>query len=557
LNDGSDIRRARAGSLAVGLAVAAALLAIPRAFVVGDLVAVVVLGPDAGLTGLAPVTLVILLAALGVAAPVAEAAATHAAAIEAAGARRAIRTGFLARLSTWSPLAGARASAGEIASTVADRVEGLEPWLTRYPLARARLVAVPAAVAAAVAPVSWFVALVLVGCGALLPVLTSLIGVRARELGLRQLEENATLTGLLLDRVRGLATLRALGAVERVAGDIGETGDRLRRRTMTVLAVAFLSSAVLELFASVGIALAAVFVGIHLLGWSTFGGDFGLAGGLAVLVLAPEFFQPFRDFAAAYHDRAAALSLADRVDATIAAPVPRILPGDRAGGRSGGPADVVLAGVTLRAPGGGGPILAGVDLAVRTGERVAVVGPSGAGKTALLSVAAGLVADFEGDVRIDGRPIRTEGPPAVAWIGQEPFVTPGSVRANLAPGRPAPDPASAEAVLAAVGLGDVVARMPRGALTPLGETGAGLSRGELRRLTIARALLSGAGLVLADEPTADLDAATAAAVTDALLAATAGRTLVVATHDPVLAARMDRVVRLDGGHLRPVTGAPA
>jgi ATP-binding cassette subfamily C protein CydD len=557
LTDVADIARARAGRPAVALAVGAALLAIPRAFVVGDLTASVVLGPAASLTGLGPVSLVLLLAVVSVAAVVAETAAARVAAGSSIAARARLRASLIADVATWSPLASQRASAGEVASTIVDRVEGLDPWFARYPLARARLLVVPAAVVAAVAPVSWLVAVILVACGVLLPVLMSLIGARAREMGLRQLEEAASLTGLLLDRVRGLATLRALGAVDAVADDIRDTGDRLRRRTMSVLAVAFLSSAVLELFASVGIALAAVFVGLHLLGWASFGGEIGLAGGLAVLVLAPEFFQPFRDFAAAYHDRAAAMALADRAAVVFSPDVPRMPSGERTHAGAPGPVGLDLDQVTLRSPVGAGTILDAVSLSVSPGERVAIVGDSGAGKSALLAVAAGLVADVEGEVRINGRPLATGAPPTVAWVAQEPFVAAGSVRANLASSTGIPGPRAASEALRVVGLDRVVARMPRGSLTPLGETGAGMSRGELRRLTIARALISGAPLVLADEPTADLDAETAAAVTDALLAATAGRTLVVATHDAALAARMDRSVRLDGGRVVAIAGAEA
>lgn len=547
----AGIAAARPSTVAVALSVTAALMAIPQAFVVGDLVALAALGAGAGLTGLGPGSLVAALAAVGLVRVLLDAAAGDRSARDAIRYKRDLRRRWLTAVAGWSPVAGARASAGEIAATVSDQVETLDPYFSRFALSRARMMVVPVAVVLATAPVSWVVALLLLVSGPLLPLFLSLIGARARELGRRRVDEAAGLTGLLLDRVRGLATIRALGADRRVAADLAATGERLRQRTMSVLAVAFLSSAVLEFFASVGIALAAIYVGFTLMGWLSVGAGFGLAGGVAVLMLAPEFFQPFRDFAAAYHDRAAALSLGDRARVAIEADVPRLaLPAVAlAPAEASSPVAVRVRGLGVADPATGRRLLDGVDLDVAAGEHVALTGPSGAGKSMLLMSVAGLVVPAEGTVHVDGRPSSGGGPP-VGWIAQEPFVLAGSLLRNLsADGLSAVPRAEADAALAAVGLANVVAAMPRGLLTPLGEAGAGLSRGELRRVTIARVLIAGTGLIIADEPTADLDAETAAEVAGALLAAARGRTLIVATHDPALAARMDRVLRVEDGRL--------
>ncbi len=548
-----DIATARPARPAIALSVAAALLAIPQAFLIGDIVAVVVIGPQAGLTGLGFAALAAGLALVGALRILGDAVATGMAAADAVAFKRRLRRRWFSVAAAWSPVAGDRPSTGEVASTLVDRVETLDPWFVRYALARARMTVVPVAVVLAVAPVSWVVALLLLAAGPLIPVLMSLIGAKARDLGRKQIDETAGLTGLLMDRVRGLATIRALGASERVAADLAETGERLRGRTMQVLAVAFLSSAVLEFFASVGIALAAIFVGFHLMGWFEVGGDFGLAGGVAMLVLAPEFFQPLRDFAGAYHDRATALSLSDRAAETFRAGRPAMpVSAARRDGGAMAPVAVRVEDVAVEAPDSGRRLLEGVTLDIRPGEHVALTGASGAGKSLLLYAVAGLVAPASGRILLDGRAPGEKSPPT-GWIGQEPFVLHGSVLANLASDPEAPpDRAAAGAVLDAVGLAPVVARMPRGLLTPLGETGAGLSRGELRRVTIARALSSGAGLLLADEPTADLDEVTAREVADALLAAAAGRTLLLATHDAALARRMDREFRVEAGRIREV-----
>ena len=187
------------------------------------------------------------------------------------------------------------------------------------------------------------------------------------------------------------------------------------------------------------------------------------------------------------------------------------------------------------------------DIIIQPGERVAIIGPSGAGKTSVLRLIAGLTAPETGEVRVAGQPLNAANADAwrsrLGWMPQAPHFLTGSLRANLSLGRPG-DLARALHIAA---VADVAQAMPRGLNTRLGETGGGLSGGEARRMTLARAILAAPELILADEPTADLDAVTAAQVAKGLLAEAArGATLVVATHDPALAARMDRVIDLGG-----------
>ncbi|MBN8893195.1 MAG: ATP-binding cassette domain-containing protein, partial [Rhodospirillales bacterium] len=379
------------------------------------------------------------------------------------------------------------------------------------------------------------------------------IGLRAQEASARQMLEIGGTNAFLLDRLRGLATIRAFDAVEVTATRLRAAAEALRARSMAVLRIAFLSSAVLELFAALGVAMLAVYIGFTLLGqigFGAWGGGIGLAGGLFMLLLAPAFFEPLRDLAAAWHDRAAGEAALDAL-ARLAGSGEQLLPGagddpsrGPPGGPSAGPPTVVVQGLAFAYPGAAQPVLDGFDLGVAAGERVALFGPSGGGKTTLLALVAGLAAPQAGTIAVGGEALTGGNAAALrtgmAWIGQRPHLFAGSLRANVLLGRDGLAPAAADAVLARLLPG-------RDRRRQVGEGGAGLSGGEALRLALARAAVDPrATLLLADEPTAHLDAQTAADVTAALLDVARGRTLIVATHDPLLAARLDRVVLIGG-----------
>lgn len=466
----------------------------------------------------------------------------------------ALRAQVAVALAQRSPLDSARPASGLAASVMAEQAEAVVPWLVRYQPARWRVMLVLPVIAIAVATLSWVAALVLVLAAPLIPLFMALVGWRAKAASEAHMLELGGLNAFLLDRLRGLSTLRALGAVDATALRLRGAAQALRQRTMAVLRIAFLSSAVLELFAALGVAMVAVYIGFHLLGTLEFGAwgrRLSLGEGLFVLLLAPAFFEPLRELSAAWHDRAAgqaaleALAQLGRVGQALPGALGATLAEDAL---PSGALSVALHDVRFAHAGGGAAVVQGCTLHVAAGAHVALVGPSGSGKTTLLSLIAGLAAPDQGTVAIGGVPLTAPTASTLrqrmAWMGQRPHVFAGTVQGNVSLGRAGVARPQVEAAMQWAALGDVAQAHPG---STLGEGGSGLSGGEAVRLALARvAAHPQAGLLLVDEPTAHLDSDTAQRVTDALLQLAVGKTLIVATHDPVLAARLGHVVQVGG-----------
>lgn len=464
-----------------------------------------------------------------------------------------LREHATAALGSRSPLDKQRPASGLAASMVAEQAEAIVPWHSRYQPAQWRTLLVPPAILLAVAVHSWLAALILLCSAPLIPLFMAIVGWRAKAASEEQMVELGGLHAFLLDRLRGLATLRALGAVQATATQLRRSGESLKERTMKVLRIAFLSSAVLELFSALGVALVAVYIGFHLLGevpFGTWGQPLTLGQGLFVLMLAPAFFEPLRELSAAWHDRAsgqaalANLALLQQPGVAVVTEssdsVQPVIPSAPAG-----------MGIEMQqvdfAHGDEPPVLHGFDLSVQPGEHLAIVGASGSGKTVLLALLAGLLQARQGHIRLDGQPLDagTIGTlrQQMAWMGQKPHIFTGSMHTNTTLERDRVDAQRVAETLAHSGIQALVERLP-GQI--LGEGGTGLSGGEIARLALARlAANPQARLLLVDEPTAHLDSETAAQVIDTLLHLARGKTLLVATHDPLLMARLPRHVRLE------------
>jgi len=481
---------------------------------------------------------------------------------DAAGVRRIFKTAraelslmreqVAASLAARSPLDAARPASGLAASVMAEQAEAVIPYLTRYRPARLRTMVVPLAILIVVTPLSWIAALVLLVAAPLIPIFMALVGWRAKAASEAQMVEMGGMNAFLLDRLRGLATLRTLGAIEATALRLHASAQTLRMRTMAVLRIAFLSSAVLELFAALGVAMVAVYIGFHLLGqleYGAWGSRLTLGQGVFILLLSPAFFEPLRELSAVWHDRAAGEAALDALDNLTADGllVPDAGTTSNAAAATARAAPTVLVQqLSFAHQGSSTSVFGRLDLQIAAGERVAIMAASGGGKSSLLALIAGLLPLPHGSIIIDGVPLSASSVlglrKRMAWIGQKPHIFAGSVHANVALRR---DDVSATDVAAALKFAELegVAQARPG--IALGEGGGGLSGGEAVRLALARAAADAhADLLLVDEPTAHLDQATAQQVTDALLRLAQGKTMIVATHDPVLAARMDRVILL-------------
>lgn len=454
-----------------------------------------------------------------------------------------VLAGLRARLISRELTARGPAPSAAFAALVSEKLALLLPWITRYRPAMARARVLPFVHIAIAAVIAWPAALVLAVAGPLIPVFMALIGMAAESASRRHLAEIGSLNALLMERLGALIDLRLLGAQDRASADFDARAEGLRARTMAVLRIAFLSSTVLELFAAIGVALMAVYVGFSLLGvlnFGTWGRGMGVAEGILLLLLAPDYFQPLRDLAAAWHDRAAGLALAAELTETDEAPRQPMLGQGAPSAPLPGPLHLQLRGAVAHLPGGTGLALPDLDLG--PGQSLAISGPSGAGKSTLLGVASGLVGLQSGTVQVAGQPLDDANADAwrarLAVMPQAMHLPDMTLAEWLGAGDPVPALRLAQAE-------SVVANLPEGLQTRLGETGAGVSGGEARRLLLARAIHSGRALLIADEPTADLDPDTAAHIIASLRALQAqGRTLLIASHDSALIAAMDAEVRL-------------
>jgi ATP-binding cassette, subfamily C, bacterial CydD len=455
-------------------------------------------------------------------------------------------------------------SSGAFASHVSEQVDELGPYYGSFALQSVRVRWVPVGIVVVTAWFSWLAALILLISGPLIPVFMALIGMRAKAASANQQEELTRLSGVLMDRIKGLETLRLFGALGRTKNDIRDAGEAFRTSTMQVLKIAFLSSTVLELFSALGIAFCAVYVGFSLLGditIGTWGAPLSFASGLFVLLLAPEFFAPLRAYATAYHDRAAGLAAQEKLSELMgeiqhasetAEPVEQPKNDELTGFAIAPAISFQKISLTLS----GQQVFKNFSLTVEPGEIVLLSGKSGSGKTTLLDCVLGFHAPQEGEVSIGERPARQVAfhlRQNVMWLGQEPRLFHGSVKANLLKGLPQGYQATDEKLWKALklaGAAELVRRLPKGLATPLGEDGFGLSVGEIRRIALARAAMrQGAKILLVDEPTAGLDEETAADVIKGLVALSNGRTTMIATHDPAVLAIKGRQVEL--ATLRP------
>jgi ATP-binding cassette subfamily C protein CydD len=471
-----------------------------------------------------------------------------AAARAAATVKATLRTELLGAVGRRGPtwLAGQRT--GALATLAGRGLDALDNYFTGYLPQLVLTATVPAAVLARMVFADWRSAVVVAVTLPLIPIFAALLGWQAEAATQRQWRRLARLGGHFLDMVAGLPTLRAFGRARGQVESVRRMADAHRVATMRTLRIAFLSSLVLELVATLSVALVAVPMGVRLLG-----GGVGLETALLVLLLAPEAYLPLRAAGARFHASMEGLTALDEAFTVLDAAPPAPAGGARTSARVPDPAtdELTLDGVTVAYE--RTTALREASLTVRPGERIAVIGPSGAGKSTLLALLLGFVQPTAGRVLAGGVDLagvdRDAWRRRIAWVPQRAHLFADTLAGNVRLGAPdAPDDA-VRAALRDAALADVVAALPDGSDTRLGERGHGLSSGQRQRVALARAFLRDAPLVLLDEPTARLDGASEAAVLDATRRLLAGRTALLVAHRPALLADADRVVRIVDGRL--------
>jgi ATP-binding cassette, subfamily C, bacterial CydD len=432
-------------------------------------------------------------------------------------------------------------SSGELAHQVVDAVEGLEGYFARFLPQAALAVLIPAAVLAFVFPLSWVAGLILLGTAPFIPLMMVLIGSQAEKLSQRQWRRLADLSARFLDSLQGLPTLRAFNAARRETQVIAQITDAYRITTLSVLRVAFLSALVLEFLATMGVAMAAVYIGFRLLY-----GQMVFQGGFFILLLAPEFYLPLRTLGTHYHARLSAAAAAEGLMAILNEP-----PGS--GAARPDALRPVWSSLGLRlvnlgfAYPGGRAVVSCQNLEIPAGSFTVIAGPSGAGKTTLLRLLLGSLVPGQGRILVNQTELAAVDQRAwlahVAWMPQAATIFQGTVLENMLCEEDS-DPAARQRCdrAAALTLFDRdLAGLPQGWDTPLGEGGEGLSGGQARRLALTRAVAKEAPLILLDEPTAHLDADARQSITAVLRGLAGMRTLVVASHDPAVLAMADHV----------------
>ena len=410
------------------------------------------------------------------------------------GVRSRLRTELLARLAQLGPAYSKSQRSGELSSLLMEQVEALDGFIARYLPQMALAGVIPLVILAFVLPINWAATLIFALTAPLIPLFMALVGTRAAEANRRNFRALAQLSGYFLDVVQGLGTLKLFSRSREQQRVIAENADEFRVRTMQVLRLAFLSSAVLEFFASISIAILAVYLGFSFLGLLDFGSwnnEITLYHALFLLILAPEFYLPLRELGTHYHSKQEAIAAAERIidllDEHEHLEVGGVLtlPDSQP--------DLRLDRVNFSYPGQSQPVLNNFCMQVAPGECVALVGPSGAGKSTVLNMLAGFDRPQQGEILISAIPLaslsRSDWMENVAFVSQHTTLFPGSIRDNLLMANPQATDDQLRSACDQAAASEFIERLDKGLDTWIGEAGSNFSGGQIQRLSLARAFL--------------------------------------------------------------------
>ncbi len=458
-----------------------------------------------------------------------------------------LREQLLGHLLKLGPVAISGERSADIASTMIEGVEALEPYFSRYLPQMALVSLIPLAILVVVFPEDWISGLILLITGPLIPFFMVLVGYAAEAVNQRQWRKMLLMSAHFLDVVQGLTTLKIFGRAKDEIEIVARISDDYRRTTMAGLRIAFLTSAVLEFFASLSIALVAVSLGARLLQVHA---SVTFFTAFFVLLLAPEFFNPLRGLSTHYHARMSAIAAAKRIFEILDMPLPEA-PGTVVTNLPSGAISISVRDLHFSYA-EGRMALDGVTVEFPAGKVTALVGASGAGKSTLAHALLGFVQADTGEIVVNGQlPLKAIEPELwwrqIAWVPQNPRLFHGSLAENMRLGCPDADMAALREAAHNAHALEFIDALPQGFDSMVGDLGQGLSGGQIQRVALARAFLKNPPLFILDEATANLDMENESLVLDAVQKLTQGRTAIVIAHRLATAERADQIVVLDAG----------